>query len=112
METTAERPENVGHMRAGLAVLFVAPSGVALFASSALAHHSRFLASGLWFIYEISMYVGCVGAGITALMTIFAVWRHEMSLGLRWFMGILVVVGIFLLWLAGHIYRSPWAPTT
>ena len=94
----------------GLALLLVAPSAVALFASWALAQRARFPASALWLVYEISLYAGYVGVGVAALLAVLEAIRREISPVFRWLMGVLAVIGIFLLWYARHIYQNPWGP--
>ncbi|MGA3293094.1 MAG: hypothetical protein ABSE45_03820 [Candidatus Acidiferrales bacterium] len=94
-----------------LALLFIAPSALALFASFALAHEA-FPASALWFVYEVSFYAGCVGVGITAILAIVEAIRRQIPPLFPGLMALSVVVGIFLLWWATHIYQNPWAPIT
>jgi len=92
----------------GVALLLVAPSAVALFASWALAQRARFPASSLWLVYEISLYAGYVGVGVAALLAVLEAIRREISPVFRWLMAVLAVIGIFLLWYARHIYQNPW----
>ncbi|HXR25747.1 MAG TPA: hypothetical protein VN742_10335 [Candidatus Binataceae bacterium] len=91
-----------------LTLLLITPSVVAFFASSALAHEARFPASALWFIYEISLYVGCLGVGVAAALTVIEAIRRQISPVFPCLMGISVIVGISLLWYARHIFRTPW----
>lgn len=107
MNTLAHDQQSNGPYRLALALLFVAPSAIALFASFALAHRARFPASALWFIYEVSLFAGCVGVGITAVMTVVEAVRRQIAPAFPWLMGIAAVIGIFLLWYAKHIYQSP-----
>jgi uncharacterized membrane protein SirB2 len=93
-----------------LTLLFVAPSGVAFFASFALAHRARFSASALWFIYEVSLVVGWVTVGFAALAAVVKSVRRQISPAYRWLVGISVLAGILLLWYARHIFQNPWAP--
>ena len=108
---TPDRRAN-GPYRFAIALMCVAPCAVALFASSALAHRAQFSYSGLWFIYEISFFVGCLGIAITAVMTVVEAVRRQISAIFPWLMGIFAAVGIFLLWYAGHIYQNPWSTKT
>ncbi|HXQ26008.1 MAG TPA: hypothetical protein VN822_06345 [Candidatus Acidoferrales bacterium] len=96
----------------GLALLLVAPSAVALFASAALVHRARFPASALWLVYEVSLYAGCAGVGAAAIGTAVEAVRRQISPEFRWLMGVSAALGIFLLWYARHIYQNPWAPNT
>lgn len=112
MDTPAHDRRNSGPYRLALTLMCIAPCAVALFASSALAHRAKFSASGLWFIYEVSFFVGCVGIGIAAIMAVIEAFRRQIPAAFPWLMGISAVIGIFLLWYAGHIYENPWAPKT
>ncbi len=98
-----------GPYRFAIALMCVAPCAVALFASSALAHRARFSYSGLWFIYEVSFFVGCIGITIALIMAIVEAMRQQIPAIFPWLMAIFAAVGIFLLWYAGHIYQNPWA---
>lgn len=112
MDTLVHDRKNNGPYRFALALMYIAPSAVALFASSALAQRARFSYSGLWFIYEVSFFVGCVGVAIVAIMAVVEAIRQRIAPIFPYLMGIVAAVGIFLLWYARHIYRNPWAPTT
>jgi hypothetical protein len=94
-----------------LALLFVAPSALALFSSFEIAHQA-FPASALWFVYETSFYAGCAGIAITAILAIFEAVRRQIRPLFPGLMAALVVVGILLLWSATRIYQNPWAPVT
>ena len=96
--------------RFALALMCIAPCVVALFASSALAHRAKFSYSGLWFIYEVSFFVGCVGVAITAVLAIVEAVRRQVSVIFPLLVGLLAAIGISLLWYAGHVYQNPWTP--
>ena len=112
MDALAQDRHPNGPYRLAIALMCIAPCAVALFASAALAHRAQFSYSGLWFIYEVSFFVGCVGVAIATVMAIVEAFRRRISPIFPWLMGIFAAVGIFLLWYAGHIFHNPWAPKT
>jgi hypothetical protein len=91
-----------------ISLLLTTPSIIALFASSAIVHEAELPTSALWFVYEMSLYLGCVGVAIVIGLTISAAIGHRISRVFVWLMGISAAGGAFLLWYAAHIYRSPW----
>lgn len=91
-----------------VALLLLAPTVVAFFASSATVHEADFPASALWLVYEVSLYIGCVGIAIAAGLTISAAVGQRVSRVIVWLMAISAAGGASLLWYAVHIYRSPW----
>ena len=91
-----------------LALLLVAPSILAVFASFAIAHGVSFPASALWFIYEVSLYLGYIGVVVVVVLTYSAAVIGRIPRVFVWLMGISGVVGVFFLWYASHIYQSPW----
>ena len=64
--------------------------------------------SALWFIYQVSEYIGVVGVLVSAVLTIIKATDETISWFCVGLMGVSVVFSIFLLWYAVHIYRSPW----
>jgi hypothetical protein len=90
-----------------VALLLLTPTVVAFFASSAIVHDADFPASALWLMYEVSLYIGCVGIAIDAGLTISAAVGHRISRVFVWLMAISAAGGASLLWYAAHIYRSP-----
>jgi hypothetical protein len=91
-----------------VALLLLAPSIVAFFASSASAHGADFPASALWFMYEMALYMGCAGIAIVVALIVSAVIARRISRVFVWLMTASVVGGASLLWYAAHIYRNPW----
>ncbi|HEX4076649.1 MAG TPA: hypothetical protein VHX49_14710 [Candidatus Acidoferrales bacterium] len=91
-----------------VALLLLTPSIVAFFASSAAEHGADFPASALWFLYEMSLYMGCAGVAIVIALTVSAGVKRRISRVFVWLMTISVVGGASLLWYASHIYRNPW----
>jgi len=64
--------------------------------------------SALWFIFQVSEYVGIVGIIVAAVLTIIKATDGTISRFYVGLMGMSVMLSIFLLWYAFHIYRSPW----
>lgn len=89
-------------------LLLMVPAGLALFASYALAHGWLFSTSALWFIYEISFYLGICGAVLAAVLTILQLSRRRVSMAFIWLMGIATAGAILIVWYAAHIYKNPW----
>ena len=112
MVTVASDRKNNGPYRLALTLLFIAPCAIALFASLALTHRAKFSASGLWFIYEVSFFVGCVGIVIASLAAVVEAFRRQIPAVFPWLMGVSAVTGILLLWYARRIYDNPWIPKT
>ena len=97
-----------GGGRLAVSLLLIAPSAIAWFAAAAIAHEADFPASALWFVYETSMFLGCVGVLVVAALTFSAALGRETGRVFVWLMGIAGAGGASLLWYAAHIYRSPW----
>ncbi|MGO9589553.1 MAG: hypothetical protein ACLP3K_05835 [Candidatus Acidiferrales bacterium] len=91
-----------------VALLLLTPSIVAFFASSAAVQGADLPASALWFMYEISLYIGGAGVAIVVALTISAAIAHRISRVFVWLMAMSVVGGASLLWHSSHIYRNPW----
>src|SRR5271156_14331 len=64
--------------------------------------------SALWFIFQVSEYVGIVGIIVAAVLTIIKATDGTISRFYVGLMGMSVMLSVFLLWYAFHIYRSPW----
>ncbi len=112
MDTVAQYRRANGPYRFAIALMCIAPSAIALFASWSLARRAEFAPSALWFVYEVSFYAGAVGIGIAAVMAIADAVRRQLPAIFPCLMGAFAIVGILLLWYARHIYQNPWAPTT
>jgi hypothetical protein len=108
MDATTQERRMGGPGTFAITLLLIAPSVLALLASSALAHGVRFSASALWFIYKISLYAGCVGVSAAAVLTVIQGTRRQVSSLFVWLMGFSVAAGILSLWYASHIFRTPW----
>jgi hypothetical protein len=88
-------------------LLLCLPSLFAVFSSMQIAVGGMG-SSALWFIYQVSEYVGLVGIIVGAVLTIIKATDGTISRICVGLMGCSVVLSIFLLWYAFHIYRSPW----
>jgi type III secretory pathway component EscS len=88
-------------------LLLCLPSLFAVFSSMAIATGGMG-SSALWFIYQVSEYVGIVGIIVGAVLTIIKATDDTISRFYVGLMGVSVVLSVFLLWYAFHIYRSPW----
>jgi hypothetical protein len=101
-----------GPGKLALALLFISPSVVAWFASSATVHQAEFPASTLWIVYEASVYLGWAGVVIVAIMTAAEAIGGRLPHLFPWVMGICVLLAVLLLCYATHIYRDPWIANT
>jgi hypothetical protein len=97
-----------GGGKLAISLLLITPSAIAWFASSAIVHDADFPASAMWFTYETSLFIGCVGVLVVAALTVSTAVGRQTSRVFVWLMGTMAAGGIFLLWYAVHIYRSPW----
>ena|SRR5271154_5851932 len=88
-------------------LLLCLPSLFALFSSMAIATGGMG-SSALWFIYQVSQYIGIVGILVGAVLTIIKATDGTISKFYVALMGVSVLLSIFFLWYAFHIYRSPW----
>jgi len=91
-----------------LTLLLVTPSVVSVFASAALAREAGFPSSALWFLYNDSLYIGCVGVVVAAILTVVKAVQGQISRVFVWLMSASIVGAVFLLWYAHHVYRNPW----
>ncbi len=108
METILQPRRLGGPGMLAFTLLFVAPSVMALFTAYALAHQAFYFVSALWFIYEVSFYLGAVGAASAMVMTVVGVRRNVPHVFV-WLMGIAVAAAVLFEWYALHIYRNPWS---
>jgi cytochrome c biogenesis protein CcdA len=96
-------PENLA-----LTLLFMAPAVISLFASYALAHAWEFSTSALWFVYEVSFFLGICGACVAGTLTIVQLSRRHIPAPFVCLMGVVTLGAIAIVWYAAHIYRNPW----
>ena len=64
--------------------------------------------SALWFIYQVAEYIGIVGIVVGTVLTLIKATDGTISKFYVGLMGVSVMLSVFLLWYAFHIYRSPW----
>jgi hypothetical protein len=108
MVSVFQAQEKSGSGRFAISLLLIVPSVLSFLASAALARDVEFPSSALWLMYEVSWYVGIVGAAIVIAMTVTGAVRRTVSTAFLFLMGIVAAAGIILVWYASHIYRSPW----
>jgi hypothetical protein len=88
-------------------LLLCLPSAFSVFSSSALATGGTG-SSGLWFIFQVSQYVGTVGIIVAVVLTIMKAGEGKISRAVIGLMTFSIFLAVFLQWYAIHIYRSPW----
>jgi hypothetical protein len=96
-----------GYGMFGITMLLCLPAMLAVFVSaqiSGTAYHS----SALWFMYQVSQYIGVIGIIVGASLTVVKASDGKSSRIAVTLMGFSVLLSVFLLWYAVHIYRSPW----
>ncbi len=102
-----EQSRNGGYAMFGVTMLLCLPAMLAVFVSAQItgsAYHS----SALWFMYQVSQYIGIIGIIVAAALTIIKASEGKISRIAVMLMGLSVLLSVFLLWYAVHIYRSPW----
>ena len=109
METVLQPRKLGGPGMLAFTLLFVAPSVLAFFTSYALVHRTFYFVSALWFVYEVSFYLGAAGAALAFAMMVVCVARRKIPLAFLWLMGIAAVAAVLFEWYASHIYRNPWS---
>jgi hypothetical protein len=88
-------------------LLLCLPSLFAVFSSMEIAT-GGVGSSALWFIYQVSQYIGIVGIIVGGVLTIVKATDGTISTFYVALMGVSVLLSVFFLWYAFHIYRSPW----
>jgi len=91
----------------GVTMLMCLPAALAVFVSAQIsgnAYHS----SALWFMYQVSQYISVIGIVVGAALTVIKASEGKISRIALALMGFSVLLSVFLLWYAVHIYRSPW----
>jgi hypothetical protein len=88
-------------------LLLCLPSLFAVFSSMEVAT-GGVGSSALWFIYQVSEYIGIVGIIVGTVLTLIKATDGTISTLYVALMGVSVMLSVFLLWYAFHIYRSPW----
>lgn len=89
-------------------LLLVSPCFFAWASSYVISQGGPTSHSGMWFMYQVSQYLACLGLVVAAVLTIINVKQPAVSRIIVFLMTISIVSGISALWYAVHIYRSPW----
>jgi hypothetical protein len=97
-----------GWKQLGFVALLSLPAIFCVCASNEFSTDSDYQRSALWFIFQISQYIGVVCILIGAGLCIAEYVQARISrVALALMIGT-VLASIYLLWLGIHIYRSPW----
>ena len=91
----------------GVTMLFCLPAMLDVFVASQISGNSYY-SSALWFIFQVCQYLGVIGIIVAAALTIVKACDDKCSRIAVTLMGFSVLLSVFLLWYAVHIYRSPW----
>jgi hypothetical protein len=91
----------------GVTMLLCLPAMLAVFVSAEISGTS-YHSSALWFMYQVSQYLGVIGIIVAAALTVVKASDGKSSRVAVTLMGFSVLLSLFLLWYAVHIYRSPW----
>jgi hypothetical protein len=101
-------PRKGGFGLLGATALLCLPSLFAVFSSRAIAQGGGTGSSALWFMFQVSQYVGGIGIVVAAVLIIMKASEAKISRIAIGLMTVAVLAAIFLQWYAIHIYRSPW----
>jgi hypothetical protein len=96
-----------GYGMFGVTMLLCLPAMLNVFVSAEISGNS-YHSSALWFMYQVSQYLGVIGIIVAASLTIIKASDGKSSRIAVMLMGFSVLLSVFLLWYAVHIYRSPW----
>lgn len=96
-------PENLA-----LTLLLLAPAALSLFASYAIRHRWEFSASALWFVYQISFFLGICGAALAAALIVRQLSDRHIPVAFVWLMATATGGAVAIVWYAAHIYSNPW----
>jgi hypothetical protein len=91
----------------GVTMLLCLPAMLSVFVSGEISGNS-YHSSALWFMYQVSQYIGVIGIVVATALTIIKASDGRTSRIAVTLMGFSVLLSVFLLWYAVHIYRSPW----
>jgi surface polysaccharide O-acyltransferase-like enzyme len=92
----------------GATALLCLPSLFSVYSSSEIASSGGSGSSGLWFMFQVSEYVGVIGIVVGAALVVMEITEGKISRIAIGLMTASVFFAIFLQWYAIHIYRSPW----
>ncbi len=96
-----------GYGMFGVTMLLCLPAMLDVFVSAQISGNSYY-SSALWFIFQVCQYLGVIGIIVAAALTIVKASEGKISRIAVMLMGFSVLLSVFLLWFAVHIYRSPW----
>jgi hypothetical protein len=96
-----------GYGMFGVTMLFCLPAMLDVFVSAQISGTS-YHSSALWFMFQVCQYLGVIGIIVAAALTIIKASEGKISRLAVTLMGCSVLLSVFLLWYAAHIYRSPW----
>jgi hypothetical protein len=91
----------------GVTMLLCLPAMLDVFVSAQISGTS-YHSSALWFLFQVCQYLGVIGIIVAAALTIIKASDGKSSRIAVTLMGFSVLLSVFLLWYAVHIYRSPW----
>jgi hypothetical protein len=96
-----------GYGMFGVTMLLCLPALLNVFVSAEISGTS-YHSSALWFMYQVSQYIAVIGIIVAASLTVIKASDGKSSRFAVTLMGFSVLLSVFLLWYAVHIYRSPW----
>jgi hypothetical protein len=102
-----EKSRSGGFGMFGVTMLLCLPAMLSVFVSAQISGNS-YHSSALWFMYQVSQYIGVLGIIVATALTIIKAGEGVISRVAVMLMGFSVLLSVFLLWYAVHIYRSPW----
>jgi hypothetical protein len=100
-------PRSGGYGMFGVTMLFCLPAMLDVFVAAQISGTSYY-SSALCFIFQVCQYLGVIGIIVAASLTIIKASEGKISRIAVMLMGFSVLLSVFLLWYAVHIYRSPW----
>jgi hypothetical protein len=96
-----------GYGMFGVTMLLCLPAVLAVFVSAQISGNAYY-SSALWFIFQVCQYLGVIGIVVAVALTIMKTSEGKISRIAVMLMGFSILLSVFLLWYALHIYRSPW----
>jgi hypothetical protein len=106
-QTMANELRTGGYGMFGITMLFCLPAMLDVFVSAQISGTS-YHSSALWFMFQVCQYLGVIGIIVAAALTVVKASEGKISRLAVTLMGFSVLLSVFLLWYAVHIYRSPW----
>lgn len=103
-----DEPRKGGFGLFGATTLLCLPSVFAVYSSWEIAASGGSGSSALWFMFQVSQYVGGIGIVVGAALVVMKISEGRISRVAIGLMTFCVFFAIFLQWYAIHIYRSPW----